>query len=151
MPPASKTTGNYANSTLAKMEALNAGYDEAIMLNKEGLVAECSGENLFVCRNGKVMTPPLVSGALEGITQHTVKSFVRDLGHEVTFEALARSDLYTADEIFVVGTAAEVSAVNSVDDRPVPCPGPITAQVAELYADTVRGKNPNYAHWCEEV
>ena len=151
MPPASKTTGNYANSTLAKMEALNAGYDEAIMLNKEGLVAECSGENLFVCRNGKIMTPPLVSGALEGITQHTVMSFVRDLGHEVTFEALARSDLYTADEIFVVGTAAEVSAVNSVDDRPVPCPGPITVQVAELYADTVRGKNPNYAHWCEEV
>ena len=151
MPPASKTTGNYANSTLAKMEALQAGYDEAIMLNKEGLVAECSGENLFVCRNGKIMTPPLVSGALEGITQHTIMSFVRDLGYEVTFEALARSDLYTADEIFVVGTAAEVSAVNSVDDRPVPCPGPITQKVAELYAETVRGKNSDYSHWCEVV
>ena len=133
------------------MEALNAGYDEAVMLNKEGLVAECSGENIFVCRNGKIKTPPFVSGALEGITQHTVMSIVRDLGHEVSFEALARSDLYTADEMFVVGTAAEVSAVNSVDDRSVLCPGPITTQVAELYADTVRGKNPKYAHWCEEV
>ncbi|GIS55723.1 MAG: hypothetical protein Ct9H90mP30_4080 [Actinomycetota bacterium] len=94
MPPASKTTGNYANSTLAKMEALNAGYDEAIMLNKEGLVAECSGENLFVCRNGKIMTPPLVSGALEGITQHTVMSFVRDLGHEVPLR-LSHDQTYT--------------------------------------------------------
>lgn len=151
MPPASKTTGNYANSTLAKMEALRAGYDEAIMLNREGLVAECTGENLFIMKKGKLLTPPLVSGALEGITQDTVMTFARDLGYEVRVEGLARSDLYTADEIFLVGTAAEVSAANSVDDCPIPCPGPITQKIAEMYADTVRGKRNEYAHWCEVV
>lgn len=151
MPPASKTTGNYVNSTLAKMEALRAGYDEAIMLNRDGLVAECTGENLFIMKKGKLLTPPLVSGALEGITQDTVMTFARDLGYEVRVEGLARSDLYTADEIFLVGTAAEVSAANSVDDSPIPCPGPITQKIAEMYADTVRGKRNEYAHWCEVV
>ena len=96
-------------------------------------------------------TPPLVSGALEGITQDTVMTFARDLGYEVKVEGLARSDLFIADEIFVVGTAAEVSAVNSVDDREIPCPGPITQKIASLYADTVRGKKEEYAHWCEVV
>ena len=151
MPPASKTTGNYANSTLAKMEALRAGYDEAIMLNRDGLVAECTGENLFIMKKGKLLTPPLVAGALEGITQDTVMTFARDLGYDVRVEGLARSDLYTADEIFLVGTAAEVSAANSVDDCPIPCPGPITQKIAEMYADTVRGKRNEYAHWCEVV
>jgi len=151
MPPASKTTGNYANSTLAKMEALRAGYDEAIMLNRDGLVAECTGENLFIMKKGKLLTPPLVSGALEGITQDTVMTFARDLDYDVRVEGLARSDLYTADEIFLVGTAAEVSAANSVDDCPIPCPGPITQKIAEMYADTVRGKRNEYAHWCEVV
>lgn len=151
MPPASKTTGNYANSTLAKMEVLRAGYDEAIMLNRDGLVAECTGENLFIMKKGKLLTPPLVAGALEGITQDTVMTFARDLGYDVRVEGLARSDLYTADEIFLVGTAAEVSAANSVDDCPIPCPGPITQKIAEMYADTVRGKRNEYAHWCEVV
>ncbi|MBN39358.1 MAG: branched chain amino acid aminotransferase [Acidimicrobiaceae bacterium] len=151
MPPASKTTGNYVNSTLAKMEAIRAGYDEAIMLNRDGLVAECTGENLFVVKGETLYTPPLVSGALEGITQDTVMTFARDLGYEVKVEGLARSDLFIADEIFVVGTAAEVSAVNSVDDREILCPGPITQKIASLYADTVRGKKEEYAHWCEVV
>ncbi len=149
MPPASKTTGNYANSTLAKMEALRAGYDEAVMLNGAGLVAECSGENLF-CRKGDVvLTPPTTSGALPGITQDSVMSLAADLGIEIRVGDLARSDLYTADEIFVVGTAAEVSAVNSVDDRPVDCPGEHTSAIATAYAELVRGKNPKYAHWNE--
>ena len=117
MPPAAKTTGNYANSTLAKMEALNAGYDEAIMLNGAGLVSECSGENVFVARGDVILTPPTSSGALPGITQHTVMTLAADHGIDIQVGDLARSDLYTADEIFVVGTAAEVSAVNSVDDR----------------------------------
>ena len=123
MPPAAKTTGNYVNSSLAKVEALKAGYDEAIMLNPQGLVAECTGENIFVARHGKFITPPLSSGALEGITQSTVTSLASDLGFEVQVGDLARSDLYIAEEIFVCGTAAEVSAVNSVDERAVPCPG----------------------------
>ncbi|MSV90568.1 MAG: branched-chain amino acid transaminase, partial [Actinobacteria bacterium] len=110
MPPAAKTTGNYVNSSLAKVEALKAGYDEGIMLNRAGLVSECTGENIFVSRGGKLITPPLSSGALEGITQSSVATIARDLGIEVTVGDIARSDLYIADEIFVCGTAAEVSS-----------------------------------------
>ena len=149
MPPAAKTTGNYANSTLAKMEALNAGYDEAIMLNRAGLVSECSGENIFVAKGDVILTPPTSSGALPGITQHTVMTLASDHGIDIQVGDLARSDLYTADEIFVVGTAAEVSAVNSVDDRPVPCPGPATKVLADAYADLVRGRNETYRAWNE--
>ncbi len=151
MPPASKTTGNYVNSTLAKMEALRAGYDEAIMLNPAGMIAECTGENLFVSRHGRFITPPLSSGALEGITQSAVTTIARDLGFEVVVGDVARSDLYIADEILVCGTAAEVSAVNSVDDRSVPCPGPMTKAIADVYGQAVRGKVPEYEHWCEYV
>jgi branched-chain amino acid aminotransferase len=151
MPPASKTTGNYANSTLAKMEALRAGYDEAIMLNGAGLVSECSGENLFVDRKEILITPPISAGALPGITQDSVMTIARDLGYEIVVDDLARSDLYIADEIFVCGTAAEVSAVNSVDDRAVVCPGPKTVAIAEAYADAVRGRTDRYKTWNEYV
>ena len=149
MPPASKTTGNYVNSSLAKVEALKAGYDEAIMLNRAGLVSECTGENLFVSRQGKLITPPLSSGALEGITQSTVMTLAAELGYEVVVGDVARSDLYIADEVFVCGTAAEVSAVNSVDDRPIPCPGPATTAIAEQYAMCVRGELPQHKDWVE--
>ena len=149
MPPAAKTTGNYVNSSLAKVEALNAGYDEAVLLNRAGLIAECSGENLFTVSNGRITTPPLHAGALEGITQHTVTRLLGDMGHEVVEGNLVRSDLYTADEAFLVGTAAEVSAVNSVDDRPIACPGAITTELAERYANVVRGGDDAYLHWVE--
>jgi branched-chain amino acid aminotransferase len=151
MPPASKTTGNYVNSSLAKVEALKAGYDEAIMLNLEGLVSECTGENIFVARGGKLITPPLSAGALEGITQHTVMTIAADFGFEAIEGDLTRSDLYVADEMFVVGTAAEVSAVNSVDDRAIPCPGPMTTAIAEEYHKTVRGQVDKYKDWVEHV
>ena len=149
MPPAAKTVGNYVNSSLAKVEALKAGYDEAIMLAPNGLVAECTGENIFVKRNGIVLTPPLSAGALEGITQNTVMSLARDLGIDMRVDNIARSDLYIADEIFVCGTAAEVSAVNSVDDRKVPCPGPVTTEIGQLYGKVVRGEVAKYQSWCE--
>jgi branched-chain amino acid aminotransferase len=149
LPPAAKTVANYANSSLAKVEALRAGYDEAILLNNEGLVSECTGENLFVVRGGRVITPPLAAGALEGITQWSVIKILEDMGYEVEKGNIARSDLYIAEEIFCVGTAAEVSAINSVDDRDVPCPGPITLKVAETYGKAVRGQVPAYKHWCE--
>ena len=151
MPPASKTTGNYVNSSLAKVEALNAGYDEAIMLAPNGLVAECTGENIFVARHGTLLTPPLSAGALEGITQNSVSTIAADLGYEVVVDNIARSDLYIAEEVFVCGTAAEVSSVNSVDDRSIPCPGPMTKAIAEVYHEAIRGKDPRYAHWCEHV
>jgi branched-chain amino acid aminotransferase len=149
MPPAAKTVGNYVNSSLAKMEALKAGYDEAILLAPNGLVAECTGENIFVSRNGRLITPPVTAGALEGITQHSVMTIARDLGMEVAVDNLARTDLYIADEMFVCGTAAEVSAVNSVDDRRIPCPGPATTAIAEIYGRAVRGKEDRYKDWVE--
>jgi branched-chain amino acid aminotransferase len=151
MPPASKTTGNYVNSSLAKVEALKAGYDEAIMLNPQGLVSECTGENIFVSRGGMLLTPPSSAGALEGITQDTVMAIADDLGIECSVADLARSDLYIADEMFVCGTAAEVSAVNSVDDRDLPCPGPFTTAIATEYAKAVRGQVDQYKDWVELV
>ncbi len=151
MPPASKTTGNYVNSSLAKIEALKAGYDEAIMLNGQGLVSECTGENLFVSRGGMLLTPPGSAGALEGITQDTVIAIAEDMGVECAVTDLTRSDLYVADEIFLCGTAAEVSAVNAVDDRPIPCPGPFTAAIGAEYAKVVRGQSEQYKDWVELV
>src|SRR5688572_26523064 len=149
MPPASKTTGNYVNSSLAKVEALKAGYDEAIMLNKAGLVGECTGENIFCARQGRLITPPLASGALEGITQSSVMTIAKDFGFETTIGNIARSDLYIAEELFVCGTAAEISAVRSVDDRDVPCPGPMTTVIAEEYNKAVRGQVDRYKEWVE--
>lgn len=149
MPPAAKTVGNYVNSSLAKVEALKAGYDEAIMLAPNGLVAECTGENIFVRRNGIFLTPPLSAGALEGITQSSVMRIAADLGIDVRVDNIARSDLYIADEIFVCGTAAEVSSVNSVDDRAIPCPGEATVAIADVYARAVRGEEAQYKDWCE--
>ncbi len=151
MPPASKTTGNYVNSTLAKVEALKAGYDEALMLAPNGLIAECSGENVFVVRKGKLITPPTSAGALEGITQNTIMTIARDLGYECVVDNLARSDVYIADEMFLVGTAAEVHGVNSVDDREIPCLGPITKAISEVYGRVVRGQEDRYKDWCELV
>ena len=149
MPPAAKTVGNYVNSSLAKVEALKAGYDEAIMLAPDGLVAECTGENIFVSRHGMLLTPPLSAGALEGITQSSVTTIARDLDIDVRVDNIARSDLYIADEAFVCGTAAEVSSINSVDDREIPCPGPKTLAIAEVYTKAVRGQDDRYRHWCE--
>ena len=149
MPPAAKTVGNYVNSSLAKVEALKAGYDEAIMLSPNGLVAECTGENIFCVRNGIILTPPLSAGALEGITQSSVTKIARDLGYDIRVDNIARSDLYIADEIFVCGTAAEVGSVSSVDDRKVPCPGPMTKAIATTYAKAVRGQDDRYKQWCE--
>jgi len=151
MPPSSKTTGNYVNSSLAKIEALKAGYDEAIMLNLAGDVSECTGENIFVARGGVLVTPPISAGALEGITQDSVMTIARDLGFETRVDGVSRSDLYIAEEIFVCGTAAEVSAVNSVDDRVVPCPGPMTKAIADEYAKAVRGQVDRYKEWVEDV
>ncbi len=151
MPPAAKTTGNYVNSSLAKVEALKGGYDEAIMLNPQGFVSECTGENIFVARDGVFITPPIAAGALEGITQDSVMTIGRDLGYEFRVDYLTRSDLYVSEEIFLCGTAAEVSAVNAVDDRPVPCPGPMTSAIAAEYGRVVRGHVPRYEDWLEYV
>ena len=149
MPPAAKTTGNYDNSSLAKVEAIKAGYDEAVMLAPNGLVAECSGENIFVSRRGRLITPPLSAGALEGITQNTVLTIAGDLGFDAVVDNIARSDLYIAEEAFVCGTAAEVSSVNSVDDRELTGPGPMSSAIADEYHRAIRGEVDTYRSWCE--
>jgi branched-chain amino acid aminotransferase len=151
LPAAAKATGQYINSVLAKVESLKAGYDEAIMLNPQGFVSECTGENIFAARDGVLVTPPVSAGALEGITQDSVTTIARDLGYETRVDFLARSDLYIAEEMFVCGTAAEVSAVNSVDDREIPCPGPMTLEIASEYAKAVRGQTDAYKNWVEHV
>lgn len=151
MPPTSKTTGNYVNSSLAKVEALKAGYDEAIMLNPTGDVSECTGENLFCSRKDELIMPPPGAGALEGITQDSVVTIARDLGYVVRAATLTRSDLYVAEELFVCGTAAEISSVNSVDDRSIPCPGPKTTAIAAEFSKAVRGKTDRYKDWVEHV
>lgn len=151
MPPAAKTTGNYVNSSLAKIQALKAGYDEAILLNRTGMVSECTGENVFVARHGRLITPPLSAGALEGITQSSVATIAADLGFECVEGDLSRSDLYLAEEMFLCGSAAEVAAVNSVDDRAIKCPGPMTLAIAEEYGRAVRGQVDRYKDWVEHV
>ncbi len=153
MPPAAKGTGMYINSSMAKIEALKAGYDEAILLSPQGYVSECTGENLFVVRHGRIVTPPLSAGALEGVTQSSVMTSARDLGSEVEFGNILRSDLYTAEEAFLTGTAAEVVPIASVDDRPVGDgkPGSITRKIQETYHAAVRGQVDRYKDWVEHV
>jgi branched-chain amino acid aminotransferase len=154
MPTASKTVGGYVNSTLAKVEAIKAGYDEAIMLGPDGRISECTGENLFVVRDGVLVTPPpSEAGALSGITLNSVVTIAHDLGYEVRFEALRRDDLYVADEAFLTGTAAEVVPIGSVDDRVVADgrPGPITKAVQSTYFQAVRGELPQYQGWLTKV
>jgi branched-chain amino acid aminotransferase len=151
IPPAAKGTGMYINSSMAKVEALKAGYDEAILLSPQGYVSECTGENIFVIKNGRLLTPPVSSGALEGITQNSVMTIARDLGVEVEVTNILRSDLYLADEAFLTGTAAEVVPIRSIDDREIGEPGPITRKVQETYFATVRGQVDQYKDWLEHV
>lgn len=150
-PVAAKGTGIYINSSLAKVEALKAGYDEAILLNTHGHVAECTGENLFVVKDGELRTPPLSSGALEGITRDSVMTIARDLGFEVHECDLLRSDLYTADEAFLSGTAAEIVPMREVDDREIGPPGEITRKIQETYFAVTRGEVEQYRHWLDYV
>jgi branched-chain amino acid aminotransferase len=154
MPPAAKGTGMYINSSMAKVEALKAGYDEAILLSPQGYVSECTGENIFVVKGGRIITPPVSAGALEGITQNSVLAIARDLGYEVEVGNILRSDLYTAEEAFVSGTAAEVVPVRSVDDRLVGTdgePGPMTRKLQEVFHAAVRGQVDRYKDWVEHV
>jgi branched-chain amino acid aminotransferase len=151
MPPAAKGTGMYINSSMAKIEAIKAGYDEAILLSPQGYVSECTGENIFVVKDGVIHTPPVSAGALEGITQDSIRTIARDLGIEYRESNLVRTDLYTADEGFLSGTAAEVVPIFSVDDREIGTPGPVTRKIQEVFHDAVRGKVDQYKDWNEHV
>ncbi|MEL7209650.1 MAG: branched-chain amino acid transaminase [Actinomycetota bacterium] len=151
LPPAAKGTGMYINSSMAKIEALKAGYDEAILLSPQGHVSECTGENIFIVRDGVVITPPVSAGALEGITQDSVHQIAEDAGFDYRVGQILRSDLYTADEAFLSGTAAEVVPIRSVDDRELGDPGPVTRKIQQTYFAAVRGEDDRYADWLTHV
>jgi branched-chain amino acid aminotransferase len=150
IPHVAKATGVYLNSMLAVTEANNAGYDEAILLTPEGTVADGSGENIFLVRDGVIYTPDLSTGILPGITRDTITQIAQDLGHTLVEKAIIRSDLYLADEVFMCGTAAEVTPLRSVDDHEIGV-GPITLEIQQAYLDTVRGASERWAHWLEYV
>ena len=154
MPTAAKATGMYLNSGLAKIEALKSGYDEAIMLGPEGQVSEGTGENIFIVRDGVLVTPPSSeAGALPGVTQDSIVKIAGNLGYEVRFEAMVRTDLYLADEAFMTGTAVEIVPIQSVDDRLVNDgrPGPITTIIRNTFNSAVRGEIAHYESWLTRV
>jgi branched-chain amino acid aminotransferase len=150
VPHVSKATGVYLNSLLAVTEANNAGYDEAILLTPEGTVADGSGENIFVVRDGVLYTPDLATGILPGITRDTVTQIAQDLGYTVVEKPLIRSDLYLADEVFMCGTAAEVTPLRSVDDHEIGV-GEVTLALQAAYLDTVRGASERWSQWLDHV
>lgn len=145
-----KINGHYVNSVLAKWEVVKAGYDEAVMLDTEGYVAEASGENIFIVRNGFLQTSPLTS-ILPGITRDAVLTIARKLSIPIKECRFTRDEMYIADEMFFTGTAAEITPVREVDDRRVGQgkPGPITKQIQEAFFDIVRGKDALFAHWLD--
>jgi branched-chain amino acid aminotransferase len=150
VPHVSKATGVYLNSMLAVTEANLAGYEEAILLTPEGTVADGSGENIFIVRDGVLYTPDLATGILPGITRDTVTQIAQDLGYTVIEKTIIRSDLYLADEVFMCGTAAEVTPLRSVDDHEIGV-GPVTLAIQEAYLATVRGQSERWSHWLDPV
>jgi branched-chain amino acid aminotransferase len=153
LPAAAKATGQYINSVLAKVESLKGGYDEAIMLNDAGFVTDGSGENVFVVRDGRLTTPPISAGCLDGITRHSVMTIAGDLGYEVREDNLVRTDLYNADEAFFTGTAAEITPIREVDDRVVGegHRGPITKELQGAFFSATKGETERYASWLTYV
>ena len=153
-PPRAKITGIYVNSALAKTEAMENGYDEAIMLTHDGHVCEGSAENIFVIRDGKVFTPPTSDNILEGLTRLGMIELLRkELDMEVVEQSIDRSELYIADEVFLCGTGAQISPVIEIDHRPIGegQVGPVVARIQKLYFDIVRGRNNKYRHWLTPV
>jgi branched-chain amino acid aminotransferase len=153
LPPMAKATGQYINSSLAKMEALKAGYDEAIMLNHAGYVTDGSGENVFVVKDGVILTPPISAGCLDGITRDSLITIAGDQGYDVVERNLSRFDLYAADEAFFTGTASEVAPIREVDDRQLGSNGrgPVTKELQAIFHGVVRGEIEAYERWLTYV
>jgi branched-chain amino acid aminotransferase len=151
--PTAKATGQYLNSVLAKIEADKAGYEEAILLDARGMVCEGTGENLFVIRDGRIATPGLANDILNGISRASAMQIARDLGYEVVERDIARGELYTAEEIFMTGTAAELTPIREIDDLPVGSgrPGEITRVIQREFEDALHGRSERYAEWLDPV
>jgi len=152
-PPLAKACRNYINSILAKIEASSNGFDDAILLDRNGMVSEGTGENIFIVKSGKLVTPPLTCSILPGITRHTAMTVAQDIGVTVEERAMSRTELYTSDEVFFTGTAAEIAPVLTIDRRTVSNGkvGPVTKKLIDLYAKIVRAREPRYAHWATSV
>jgi branched-chain amino acid aminotransferase len=151
--PQAKASGTYLNSILAKIEATKAGYEEAILLDPAGYVCEGSGENLFMIAEGKVVTPSLASGALDGITRRSLIKIAHDLDFEVVEREIARAELYLADEVFMTGTAAELVPLREVDDHTIGegVRGPLTTELQRVFLDALRGRDQRYEAWLDRV
>jgi branched-chain amino acid aminotransferase len=151
IPPQAKVTGAYINSSMAKLEAVHKGFDEAIMLNPDGYVSEATGENIFIVKDGEILTPPLIAGILPGITRNSILTIAADMGMPIFERALTRSDLYVAEEMFCTGTAAELTPVREVDGRVIGEPGPITQTLQQKYFAIVKGEDEKYVDWLDFV
>lgn len=154
MPPSVKITGMYVNNAFAKTQAIENGFDEAIMLTPDGHVAEGSGENIFILADGKLITPPISNNILPGITRDSIITLAREeFGVETIERTIDRVELYNAEECFLTGTAAHLTPVSEVDHYKIgSCPvGPFTERLRDLYFDVIRGKHPGYMHWCTPV
>jgi branched-chain amino acid aminotransferase len=151
IPHVAKATGIYLNSMLAVLEAQRAGYEEAILQTQDGYIADGSGENIFIVKDGVIATPDLSASILPGITRDSIIQIAEDLGYRVVEKQLIRTDLYLADEVFMCGTAAEVTPIREVDDHLIGPPGPVTSEIQAAYLDTVRGRSERWAQWLDHV
>ena len=151
--PHAKACGQYLNSVLAKIESHKAGYEEGILLDDHGHVCEGTGENVFVVRDGKIFTPPQTASILDGINRRSAIQVAEDLGYEVVERDIARAELYLADEVYVTGTAAELTPIREIDDRPVGdgTPGPVTRAVQSAFEDALHGRGSRYRAWLDPV
>jgi branched-chain amino acid aminotransferase len=149
--PHSKASGQYLNSVLAKIESLKSGYDEAILLDDKGYVCEGTGENIFVVRDDVIYTPPQAAAILDGINRKSVIQIARDLGFELVERNLARAELALADEVFLTGTAAELTPLREIDDIEIGPPGPVTRQIQQVFEDALCGRAPQYEEWLDRV
>jgi branched-chain amino acid aminotransferase len=152
-PPMAKAGGNYLNSVLATQESSRNGYDESVMLDREGNVSEASGENIFIVRNNKIYTPHIGGSALEGITRDTAIEIAKDLGYDIMERPISRTELYTAAELFLTGTAAEITAIINIDGRVVGDgkEGPVTGRIRTTYSKIVTAELANYNKWLTSV
>ena len=152
-PPLAKMGGNYLNSILATQESKRNGYDEAVLLDHLGNISEAPGENIFIIRDGKLLTPPPSSSALEGITKDSVIKIAKDLGYQTIEREIPRTEIYFSDEVFLTGTAAEITPVISVDGKKIGDGkvGKITGKIRTVYSDIITGKNKKYSKWITPV
>jgi len=151
LQPHSKAGGQYLNSVLAKIESKRAGYEEAILLDEHGHVCEGSGENVFVVKDGQIVTPPQTASILDGISRKSVMEIAADMGHPVVERDVARAELALADEVFLVGTAAELTPVREIDDIEIGPPGELTREIQTVYEDALHGRDERYTKWLDVV